>query len=64
MITLVIPPLSIIFDTFVHTIAQFGIQQATYQGLVQKPKPTLSLNLASGEASISAPMVKQEAAKV
>lgn len=54
-ITLTLPSLSVITDTLVHTLGQLAIQQATYQGLIQKPKPTLSLNTSTGEASINVP---------
>ena len=63
-ITLGIPSLSVIFDTLLHTVGQLGIQQFTYVGLVKKPQPVMSLNIATGEPSVSVPMQRPDPVKV
>ena len=59
-ITIAVPSLSsllsAVFHTFLHTASQFGVQEAVYQGLIQRPKPTLSLNTTTGEVSANIPI--------
>jgi len=35
-VTLTLPSLSVLWSTAVHTVGQFGIQEAAYKGLVKK----------------------------
>lgn len=41
-ITLTIPPLSVVWGTLVHTVGQYGIQEATYKGLVRPASAPVS----------------------
>ena len=58
-ITLTVPSLSIIVDTTIHSIGQWGIQQAVYKGIVQtKPAMQVASFPITKTESVDAPKTK------